>query len=272
MKNNIYYPNTNQDFVEPNNEVNTTNQDAFALNENDNLENIETSNSGRIIGKGLGQELIERKIVFNPPKKDVVVELISIDKEVKITDAEVGINSVIVNGFVHNSIMYKTIKHHHGDKDDNKDNDKDNKNGKGEEAAGEENNKENKKNDNKKDDNKKDDNKKDDNKNEQTRPSCEILTVGAVAVDGVVRHTTVWIPFKSFIHIKGARRGDIAEVLYATINDNDCLLGELPIYEEDERGGTQSIQVMEGVEQQQFIEGIIDKNLIRIAVLVKRPY
>lgn len=265
MKNNIYYPNTNKVFVEPNNEVNMTNQDAFALNENDNLENVETLNNGRVIGKGLGQELIERKIVFNPPKKDVVVELISIDKEVKITDAEVGINSVIVNGFVHNSIMYKTIKRPHGGKQDNKDDkddDKDKKDGKGQEGQGE----------CKKDDNKKDDNKKDDNKNEQTRPSCEILTVGAVAVDGVVRHTTVWIPFKSFIHIKGARRGDIAEVLSATINDNDCLLGELPIYEEDERGGAQSIQVVEGVEQQQFIEGIIDKNLIRIAVLVKRPY
>jgi hypothetical protein len=259
MKNNIYYPNTNQDFVEPNNEVNITNQDEFTPNENDILENAENLNNGRVIGKGIGQELIERKIVFNPPKKDVVVELISIDKEVKITDAEVGMNSVIVNGFVHNSIMYKTINRPHGDKDDNKDgkdNDKDNKDGKGEEGG--------------KEDNKKDENKKDENKNEQTRPSCEILTVGAVAVDGVVRHTTVWIPFKSYIHIKGVRRGDIAEVLYATINDKDCLLGELPIYEEDERGGTQSIQVIDGVEQQQFIEGIIDKNLIRIAVIVKR--
>ncbi|MCY6355002.1 SPOCS domain-containing protein [Clostridium sp. ZS2-4] len=245
MQKNIYYPNIEQDFIEPNPKVNIVNKELEEPNKNENLDSVDELNGVRLVGKGTGQELIERKIIFNPPKKDVVVELISINKEVKLTEVEVNTNSVVVNGYIHNSIMYKTIKR------PDKENEDTNKN-------------ENK------DESKKDESKKDQSKKDQARPSCEIITVGSIAVDGVVRHTTVWVPFKSFIAVNGARKGDIYEILYTSINEKNCFLGEVPIYEEDKKGGLQAIQIIEDIEEQPFIEGIIDKNLIKISVEVKR--
>ncbi|MEL7597277.1 MAG: hypothetical protein AAGU01_03640 [Clostridiaceae bacterium] len=245
MQKNIYYPNIEQNFIEIDPQVNIADQELEDQNKDNNLDGVDEVKDARLIGKGTGQELIERKIIFNPPKKDVVVELISINKEIKLTDVEVNRNSVVINGYIHNSIMYKTIKR------PDKENEEKDKN-------------------EKEDESKKDESKKDKSKDEQARPSCEIITVGSIAVDGVVRHTTVWIPFKSFISVNGARKGDIYEILYTSINDKNCFLGEVPIYEEDKKGGFQSIQIIEDVEEQPFIEGIIDKNLIQISVAVKR--
>jgi hypothetical protein len=230
------------------------------------------------VGEGEVRQLIEKKILFNPPKKDVVIGVGEILKTVQITDTNVFPDYVVVNGFLNKSILYKTAKRpdaekflgeeepeemdENGEREGNKEkgNNKyrdlyrgedkeDNK-----ENKNKENNKDNKKEDNKEGNNKEGNNKegnnKDDkNKEEKKGAKCESLAPECAAIDGVVRHITTWIPFESLVRIEGALPGDVVEVLSVEVLDS---------LEEDI------------IEYGNFIIGIIEKDIVKIKVRVTR--
>jgi hypothetical protein len=184
-------------------------------------------------------ELIERKILFNPPKHDVVIDIGDIIKTVKVTDTKVLNDYVVVSGFLNKSVLYRTAKIQDGkeflgEEEEEKDK-KDDKDNKG---------------DNDKDDKDKDKDNKDkkDGKDEKGA-KCESLVPECSVVDGVVRHVTTWIPFEALIRVDGAEPCDEVEVVYAKVLDP-----------------------LEGkyIEDGKCILGLIEKDVIKIKIRVKR--
>ena len=76
------------------------------------------------------------------------------------------------------------------------------------------------------------------------RPQC-------MAVDGVVRHTTVWIPFEALISVEGAKLGDKVRVEGLTI---ESLYKKSKIHE-----------IMEDC----LIVGVVINDVIQITVCVE---
>ncbi|MBP3930824.1 MAG: hypothetical protein J6D47_14835 [Peptostreptococcaceae bacterium] len=68
-------------------------------------------------------------------------------------------------------------------------------------------------------DDKKDDDKKDDDKKGKKHVSCEPVCPEpqCMAVDGVIRHTTVWIPFETLVSVEGAQVGDRVRIESLTV-------------------------------------------------------
>ncbi len=140
--------------------------------------------------KGHNGELIKRKIIFAPPPHDAVVKVANIKEDIIIENAEVveGCDFVLVRGHLNRSVEYLTTKKEALKKLIGKDH----------------------KDDCKKDeehDNKKDD---DDDKKPKKEVICEPVCPEpkCMAVDGVIRHTTVWIPFEILINVEGSKPGD----------------------------------------------------------------
>ena len=77
------------------------------------------------------------------------------------------------------------------------------------------------------------------------------------AAYGDVRHTTVWIPFKTFVNVPGARVGDEYVVEYAGVQDG-CYV-EQPIYADDP---TSDIK---------WIDAVREKDVITVDIKVVRP-
>jgi hypothetical protein len=252
----------------------------------------------RKVGEGEVRQLIEKKILFNPPKHDVVIGIGEILKTVQITETDVYPDYVAITGFLNKSILYKTAKRHEaeqfmgeeepeevdengergreenreGNREDNKENSnnksknlyrgednkekgnkEDNKEKGNKEDNKEKGNKEdNKDNKNKEDnkDNKNKENNKGGNKEEKKGAKCESLAPECVAVDGVVRHITTWIPFTSVVQVNGALPGDNVEILSVEVLD--------PLQEDV-------------IECDNFIIGITEKDIVKIKVRVVRP-
>ena len=112
------------------------------------------------------------------------------------------------------------------------------------------------------------------NKNkEQPKPSCGIVD-NSIALDGVVRHTTVLIPFKSFISAAEVQEGDICSVTSSAVLDNLKSLAVDLIYEdqyEEENAEASTTAIIRADEEQKFIKGIVNKTLIELYVDIKRP-
>lgn len=209
------------------------------------------------IGKASRQELIEREIIFDAPKKDVVLKVINIQDQIEVKDIKVGNGTILVSGYLNSYILYTTAKR---PPSENNNQEKSNENSNNSEKNGYVNMQNNKNSDNKN---------KNKNKKEQPKPSCGVVDDN-IAVDGVVRHTTVWIPFKSFIPASEAQEGDVCSVTSSAVLDDLKSIAVNPIYEDedDEEGSTVSITL--GEDEQKFIKGIVNKTLIELTVEIKR--
>ena len=176
-------------------------------------------------------DLIKKKIIFAPPEKDAVVKITDRKNEIIIESAQVVQNGdyVLVKGYLNKSIIYNTT---------NKDQLK--------KAMGKEENKDKNKEENK-EENK--DKNKDENKKGKKGVQCESLIppLELVAVDGVVRHTTVWMPFEVLVFVEGASERDTVSVENMTIKS---------LYTDDE------------VVEDEFIVGILVQDVINIDVVV----
>ena len=185
----------------------------------------ENKMTARLVGSG--GDLIKKKIVFAPPEKDAIVKIADRKNEIIIESSEVVQNGnyVLIKGYLNKSITYNTT---------NKDQLK--------KLIG----KEDKKEENK--DEKKEEN-KDDNKKDKKGVKCESLLpkLELVAVDGVVRHTTVWMPFEVLVYVEGATEEDTVIVENKTIKS---------LYTDDE------------VMEEELIVGILVQDVINIDVAV----
>lgn len=147
------------------------------------MDNIEISRSNG--------ELIKKKVIFAPPPHDAIVKITDRKDDLIIESSEVVQNGdyVLVKGYLNKSFIYNTtnkallnkLMGNEEGKDEQQDND---------ECDGKE-------------------DKDKDGKKEKKEVKCESLTPNpeCMAVDGVVRHTTVWIPFEVLVHVPGAEEG-----------------------------------------------------------------
>ncbi len=143
--------------------------------------------------EGSNSELIKKKVIFGPPPHDGIVKVTDQKNDLIIESGEVVQNGdyVLIKGYLNKYIVYHTAKK---DKLANlvgEDNQSEDKN-KAKEEEGE--NKENKKD-------------KHGVKCEPMDPELE-----CVIIDGVVRHTTLWIPFELLINVPGSQAGDLVNI------------------------------------------------------------
>ena len=157
---------------------------------------------------GSNGELIKKKVIFAPPKHDGIVQITERKDDVIIKNAEVVQNGdyVLVNGYLNKSIVYNTTNKAQLNKLMGNEKEEENKKNEDSDKNDSENEEQGKDDKNNKDDK----NKKDDKKGVQ----CESINseLESMAVDGVVRHTTVWIPFEILIYTKGAVEGNTVTV------------------------------------------------------------
>ncbi|MGL5506960.1 MAG: hypothetical protein ACRDB0_03565 [Paraclostridium sp.] len=145
--------------------------------------------------EGCNSELIKKKVRFGPPPHDGIVKITGRKDNLIIESGEVVQNGdyALIKGYLNKHIFYHTAKK---DKLMN--------------LVGEEDQQKNEnKNEKKEDKNDKKEDKKDKHgvKCESMEPELE-----CVIIDGVVRHTTLWIPFELLIHVPGAQEGDTVTI------------------------------------------------------------
>ncbi|MCC5909202.1 MAG: DUF3794 domain-containing protein [Clostridiaceae bacterium] len=201
---------------------------------------------------GTCQQVIESEIYFAPPEKDRALEVINIEKKLELLNVEVVENSVFVNGLIHKGIMYKTIKVHDekNKKEENKEDKETKKNQENQENKDNKDNKEEKKNKEKK---------------EKEKPTIKTKELIPVAVDGVVRHTTTWIPFRCYVPIEGAQPGDAHEVLSAELLNNDSVAKNINYEEVDASVATESTN---NENDPQYIQGVMDSDILKFVVKI----
>ena len=215
------------------------------------------------IGSVTRQELIEREIIFDAPKKDVVLKVINILNEIEIKDTNVATGTILVSGYLNSCIIYTTMKRPQVENNNEQNNNENSNNSQDHGYISMQNNKSSD-NNNKNSDN----NNTNKNKKEQAKPSCGVVD-SSIALDGVIRHTTVSIPFKSFIPAPQVQEQDICSVTSSSVLNNLKSITTNPIYEkEDDEEST--ISIMRGEEEQKFIKGIVNKTLIELTVDIKR--
>ena len=215
--------------------------------------NITKNIEPELIGKTTRQELIEREIIFDAPKKDVVLKIVNIQNEIKVKDIKVSNGNILVSGYLNSCIMYTTMKRPQGENNNQEKN-----NGNSSQSPGyvntQNSNNENKNNKNK--------------KKEQAKPSCGVVE-NNIALDGVVRHTSVWISFKSLMIAPEAKEGDICSITSSAVLDDLKSIAVTPIYEE-ENDEEPTISMMFGEEERKFIKGIVNKTLVEFNAEIKR--
>lgn len=215
---------------------------------------LTTNIKPKLVGTATRQELIERKIIFDAPKKDVVLKVVNIINDIEIKDTEVTDGVILVSGYLNSCIVYTTLKR---PQSENNNQGKNNGNNSSENHGyvNDQNNKSNKNNKNK----------------EEAKPGCSIVNE-SIALDGVVRHITVWIPFKSFVAAPEAQAGDISSVTSSAVLDDLKSIAIEPIYEEEEEeeNGEAVISTKVNEEEHKFIKGIVTKALIELNVDIKR--
>ena len=230
---------------------------------------METTLSQQELSENIGtvtrKELIEREIIFDSPKKDVVLKVINIQNEIEINEVKSTSGNILVTGYLNNCIMYTTIKrpemeNNNQEKSNNEDK-SNNENSNSAEKHGYTNTGNDKSSENNKNKNKS-------KEKEKPKPSCGVVD-NSVALDGVLRHTTVWIPFKAFIPSSEVQEDDICTVTSAFASNDLGSSSITPIYEE-EYDSEETISIMRGKEEQKFIRGIINKTLIELTVNIKR--
>lgn len=178
--------------------------------------------------KGSGGDLIKKRIIFAPPEKDAIVKITDRKYEIIVESSEVVQNGdyVLVKGYLNKSITYNTTNKEQLEK-----------------LMGKESNKEESKEN------------QEENKEENKKPKkgvkCESLVpqLDLIAVDGVVRHTTIWIPFEVLVYVEGAREEDRVIVESKTIKS---------LYKDDE------------VVEDELIVGILVHDVINIDVTVAK--
>jgi hypothetical protein len=87
----------------------------------------------------------------------------------------------------------------------------------------------------------------------------------STTVHGVLRHTTVRIPFKVYIPVEEAQEKDICIIISSPAINKLDLASITPIYLEA-CDGEEVTSIMIGDKEQQFIKGIISKNIIKITL------
>lgn len=207
--------------------------------ETESIEKPEINESINTAYVGTCQQMIESEIYFAPPEKDRVLEIISIDKKIELSDAEASENAVFVNGRIHKGIMYKTVK---GQNNNNKENEG--------------------QKDNEQANDKQDKNKKDSEKKGKREASIKIADLIPIAVDGVVRHTTTWIPFRCYIPIEGAHTGDLCEIVSTELLDNGSRIKNIKYEDADVSAENDTTN------EPAYIQGVIDTDVIKIVVKV----
>lgn len=222
--------------------------------------NISKNTELKAIGNVTRKELIERKIIFDAPKKDAVLKIINVQDEIEIKDIKVTSDTILVSGYLNSCIMYTTMKR---PPVENSNQEKSSENSNKSESPGYVNMQNNKSNENNKN--------KESNKNkEEPKPSCGVVD-SSIALDGVVRHTTVWIPFKSFIPAQGVQEGDVCSVTSSAVLDDLKSMPINSIYEdENDYDEETTVSIMRGEEKQKFIKGFVNKALIELTVDIKR--
>lgn len=147
--------------------------------------------------KGHNGELIKRKIIFAPPQQDAVVKVSNTKEDIIVENAEVidGGDFVLVRGHLHKSVEYLTTNKEELKKIIHKDN-----NNLNEEYEYKNNDAE-------------------DHKQIKKEVLCEPIfpEPRCMAVDGVIRHTTVWIPFEILINVENSKPGDTVVVEFISI-------------------------------------------------------
>ena len=174
--------------------------------------------------RGNNGELVNRRIIFAPPQHDAVVRVSNIKEDIIVEQVEVidGGDFVLVRGHLNRSIEYLTTKKEelkkimkkddkHDDKHDDKKDCKDD--GKG--------NQEN--------------NDKEQDKKRKKEVICEPINPEprTMAIDGVIRHTTVWIPFEILVNVQDSRPGDNAVIESISLDNSYNGNGVQEIMEED---------------------------------------
>jgi hypothetical protein len=226
---------------------------------------IERELLSKNIGTVTRTELIEREIIFDSPQKDVVLKVINIQSEVEIKNVEVTSGNILVTGYLNECIMYTTMKRPQMESSNQ---DKNNQNGNNQNAnSSEKHGYTNMVND------KSSGSSKNSNKNkskEKVKPSCGVVD-NSIALDGVLRHTTVWIPFKAFIPAAEVKENDICTVTSSAVltKNNMGAPSVTPIYEE-EYDEEEVMFIMRDEKEQKFIKGIINKTLIEFTVDISR--
>ncbi|AGK98438.1 SPOCS domain-containing protein [Clostridium pasteurianum] len=209
------------------------------------------------IGKATRQDLIEREIIFDAPKKDAVLKVINIQDQIEIKDIKVTSGTILVSGYLNSCIIYTTMKRpqweNNSQEKNNENANNSEKNGyvnMGNSKSSESNNNNKKKN------------------NEKAKPCCGVVD-NSIALDGVIRHTTVWIPFKSFIPVPEVQEQDICSVTSSAVLNDLKSIAMNPIYE-DEYDEESTISIIRSEEEHKFIKGIVNKTLIELTVDIKR--
>lgn len=213
--------------------------------------NNEMAIEAKLVGTVTRTELIEREIIFDAPNKDVVLKVINVLEDVEVKDAKVTNATILVNGYLNSCIMYTTMKRPESSNNNQENN---NQNSNGYMNMGNNKSNENNKNKNK--------------EKAKPKPSCDVVDC-SIAVDGVLRHTTVRIPFKAFLPAAEYQEEDICTVTSTNILKDLGSSSITSIYEE-ENEEDQTITTTQEVPEQKFIRGIINKTLIELTVDIKR--
>jgi hypothetical protein len=235
---------------------------------------METNLTQQVLSKNIGTvtrtELIEREIIFDSPQKDVVLKVINIQSEVEIKNVEVTSGNILVTGYLNECIMYTTMKRPQMESSNQ---DKNNQNGNNQNGNNQNANSSEKHGYTNMVNDKSSGSNKNSNKNkskEKAKPSCGVVD-NSIALDGVLRHTTVWIPFKAFIPAAEVKENDICTVTSSAVltKNNMGAPSVTPIYEE-EYDEEEVMFIMRDEKEQKFIKGIINKTLIEFTVDISR--
>jgi hypothetical protein len=203
----------------------------------------------KLIGTAKRTELIEREIIFDAPNKDVVLKVINVLEDIEIKETKVTSGTILVAGYLNSCIMYTTIKRP-GSSNNNQEKNNQNSNG----YVNMNNNKSN------------ENNKNTNKEKERSKPSCDVVDY-SIALDGVLRHTTVRIPFTALLTGTEYQEEDICTVTSTNVLKDLGSRSITPIYEEEDDQATTNTQVEPELK---YIRGIINKTLIELTVDIKR--
>ncbi len=189
--------------------------------------------------RGNNGELINRRILFAPPQHDAVVRMSNVTEDIIIEDAYVidGGDFVLVKGYLNRSVEYLTTNKEELKKLMKKDDEHDHK-----------------KDDKENGETDQENNDKEQNKKHNKEVVCERINPEprTMAIDGVIRHTTVWIPFEILVNVQNSRAGDNVVIESITL---EC-----------SSKGNRVQEIME----EDLIRGIVPNDIVNVHVRVEQ--